>query len=130
MRTLIRRSQSSGQHGRLQVMCLLLGVVLLSVGSTETDPSTRIASTPTAALKPINQAALQTMVEGGIRRLPVLDLKGILVGVISMDDVLLKAQPGSLGSKPALSTEEVVRAYRAINQRQVPQVVLAHGAAA
>jgi CBS domain-containing protein len=74
--------------------------------------------------------ALRTMVEGGVRRLPVLGANGVLVGVISMDDVLIKAQPGSIGSRPELSTEEVVRAFRTINQRQVPQIVLAHGAAA
>ncbi len=73
--------------------------------------------------------ALLVMKEGGVRRLPVLAPDGSLVGVISMDDVLLKAQPASAGLKPELSSEEVVKAFRVINQRQVPQVVLARGAA-
>ena len=73
-------------------------------------------------------AALEIMKEGGVRRLPVLGEDGALVGVISIDDVLLRAAPGSIGVKPELSTEEVAKAFRAINQRRVPQIVLARGA--
>jgi CBS domain-containing protein len=73
--------------------------------------------------------ALATMKEGGVRRLPVLGRDGVLAGVLSMDDILLRSQPGGIGRRPELSSEEVVKAYRAINQRQVPQIVLAKGAA-
>jgi CBS domain-containing protein len=73
--------------------------------------------------------ALQTMQEGGVRRLPVTVQNGTLVGVISMDDLLLRAQPAGIGKQPELSIEEVVRTYRAIDQRRVPQIVLARGAA-
>lgn len=72
--------------------------------------------------------ALQIMKEGGVRRLPVLAQGRTLAGVISMDDLLLRAVPGGLGIRPELSSEEVVRAFRTINQRQVPQIVLARGA--
>jgi CBS domain-containing protein len=74
--------------------------------------------------------ALQTMKEGKVRRLPVIAQKGPLVGVISMDDILLRTEPTSLGREPELSSDEVVRAYRAISQRQVPQVVAKQAAAA
>ena len=70
------------------------------------------------------------MKEGGVRRLPVLGRDGTLAGVISMDDILLRAEPLTIGKRPELSSEEVVKAYRAINQRQVPQIVLARGAVA
>jgi len=73
--------------------------------------------------------ALRTMQEGGVRRLPVSVENGTLVGVISMDDLLLRAEPAGIGRQPELSTEEVVRTYRAIDQRRVPQIVLARGAA-
>jgi len=66
--------------------------------------------------------ALQTMKESRVRRLPVLAKNGSLIGVVSMDDVLLRAEPTRLGKEPELSTDEVVRTYRAITQRQVPQV--------
>ena len=73
--------------------------------------------------------ALQMMKEGGVRRLPVIVENGTLVGVISMDDLLLRAEAKGIGKQPELSTEEVVRTYRAIDQRRVPQIVLARGAA-
>jgi len=74
--------------------------------------------------------ALQTMQEGKVRRLPVMAKDRILVGVISMDDILLRTEPMSLGKEPELSTDEVVRTYRAIAQRQVPQVVAKKAAVA
>jgi CBS-domain-containing membrane protein len=73
--------------------------------------------------------ALRTMQEGGVRRLPVIVENGTLVGVISMDDLLLRAEAPGIGRQPELSTEEVVKTYRAIDQRRVPQIVLARGAA-
>ena len=72
--------------------------------------------------------ALRTIEEGGVRRLPVIVENGTLVGVISMDDLLLKAEAAGIGKQRELSTEEVVKTYRAINQRRVPQIVLARGA--
>ena len=74
--------------------------------------------------------ALQTMKEGKVRRLPVIAKNVSLVGVVSMDDILLRTEPTSLGRQPELSSDEVVRAYRAINQRQVPQVVAKQAGAA
>jgi CBS domain-containing protein len=67
--------------------------------------------------------ALLTMREGKVRRLPVIDSDGKAVGVLSMDDVLLHAEPVGTGKIVELSTDEVVRSYRAINQRQLPQVM-------
>lgn len=67
--------------------------------------------------------ALQTMKEGKVRRLPVIAKNGTLVGVVSTDDVLLRAEPTSMGKHPELSSDEVVRVYRAINQRKVAQRV-------
>ena len=66
--------------------------------------------------------ALETMKEGKVRRLPVIAKNGPLVGVVSMDDILLRAEPTRPGREPELSSDEVVRAYRAITQREVPQV--------
>ena len=73
--------------------------------------------------------ALQLMQEGVVRRLPVIGENGTLVGVISMDDLLLRARVPGIGNRPELSLEEVARAYRDIDQGRVPQVVLARGAA-
>lgn len=73
--------------------------------------------------------ALQAMEEGGVRRLPVIVENGTVTGVISMDDLLLRSEAPRIGKRPELSTEEVVRTYRAIDQRRLPQIVLARGAA-
>ena len=74
--------------------------------------------------------ALLTMQEGKVRRLPVIDSDGRAVGVLSMDDVLLRAEPSGSGKIVELSADEVVRFYRAINRRELPQVVGKQAAAA
>ena len=60
--------------------------------------------------------ALGTMREGQVRRLPVITREGALVGVISMDDVLLRAEASGI------SAQEVVDAFRAINTHQLSLV--------
>lgn len=75
-------------------------------------------------------AALRGMREGHVRRLPVITKEGALVGVISMDDVLLRAEPPSLGRTPELSSEEIIKTFRAINVRQLPQTVATKAAVA
>jgi CBS domain-containing protein len=65
--------------------------------------------------------ALAAMREGRVRRLPVISKEGILVGVVSMDDVLLHADAGNARSS-GISSEEVVKTFRAINTHQVPMV--------
>jgi CBS domain-containing protein len=74
--------------------------------------------------------ALLTMQEGKVRRLPVVDSDGRAAGVLSMDDVLLRAEPSGSGKIAELSADEVVRSYRAINQRELPQLVEKQSAAA
>ena len=66
--------------------------------------------------------ALQTMMEAKIRRLPVMAQNGTLVGVLSMDDILFRAEPRSPGKEPELSSDEVVRTFRSIAQRGYPEV--------
>lgn len=74
--------------------------------------------------------ALRAMREGHVRRLPVITRAGALIGVISMDDVLLHAQAPTLGKVPELSSEEIVKTFQAINVRQLPQAVASKVAAA
>ena len=64
--------------------------------------------------------ALQMMRDGDVRRLPVLDSDMKLVGVLSLHDVLLSAEPSHPGREPELSCDEVVRTYRAIMQKELP----------
>ena len=70
--------------------------------------------------------ALQAMQTGRVRRLPVITHEGALAGIVSMDDILLKAEPMSVGKQPELSSDEVVRTYRAITE---PQTMTKHAVA-
>ena len=74
--------------------------------------------------------ALQILREGKVRRLPVIATNGTLVGVLSMDDILLRTEPIGLGVPPELSSDEVVRTLRMITQRQVPEVMKTQAATA
>ena len=74
--------------------------------------------------------ALLTMQEGKVRRLPVIDSEGRAVGVLSIDDVFLRAEPSGSGKIAELSTDVVVRSYRGINRRELPQVADKRTAAA
>jgi CBS-domain-containing membrane protein len=64
--------------------------------------------------------ALQSMRDGHVRRLAVVDYNQKLVGVVSMDDILLHAEPSSFGNEPELSSNEVVRTYRWIMRKDLP----------
>ena len=74
--------------------------------------------------------ALQTLKEATVCRLLVVSQDGTLVGVLSMDDILQRAEPGGLGKEPELSNDEVVRTIRAITQRRVPEIVATRAATA
>lgn len=71
--------------------------------------------------------ALQTMREAKVRRLPVIAPDGGLVGIVSMDDLVMHAQPRGAGREPELTCDEVVKTYQAVMQsreRQSPSSVL------
>ena len=65
-------------------------------------------------------SALKTMREKKVRRLPVIAEDGTLKGMLSMNDVALKAEE-SKDKKPAqLTYAEVVNTYKAICEHRVP----------
>ena len=74
--------------------------------------------------------ALREMRDGHVRRLPVITKNGELVGVVSIDDILVHAEPAGAGRPAELSSEEVVRTCQAINIRQLPQAVAKRAAVA
>ncbi len=61
--------------------------------------------------------ALRVMRDGHVRRLPVVNSDSKVVGIISLHDILLRAEPSRFGKEPDLSSDEVVRTYRSILQR-------------
>jgi CBS domain-containing protein len=67
--------------------------------------------------------ALEEMRESRVRRLPVVNQDGKLIGVISLHDILLHAEPSRFGREPELSANEIVRTYRAIRQKEMPVAI-------
>ena len=71
--------------------------------------------------------ALQTMRENKIRRLPVINNDGELEGILSMNDVVLKAgMDGKDGGH--IDYRDVVETYKAICQHPVPAMTSAASA--
>lgn len=74
--------------------------------------------------------ALQTMVSQNVRRLPVVDLEGKLVGVISIDDFLLHTEPGRAGVL-SLETLEALKTIVENRKRDHPheetKALVTHG---
>lgn len=66
------------------------------------------------------ESALETMRAGHVRRLPVFTKAGALVGVVSIDDVIIHAEKSGIGGATGLATAEVVKALQGINERQLP----------
>ena len=64
-------------------------------------------------------SALETMRSGHVRRLPVVTKAGALVGVLSIDDVIVHVEKAGMGGTSSLSTGEVVKALQDINERQL-----------
>ena len=67
--------------------------------------------------------ALHTMGKATVHRLPVIAQNGTLVGVLSMDDILFRAEPTSLGKEPELSSDEVARTFRLIVQNALQDIM-------
>lgn len=65
--------------------------------------------------------ALELMQEHKIRRLPVLNAHGELKGMLSMNDLVLKAEEVN-GKKPKLTFTDVVKTYKAICEHPLPMV--------
>lgn len=64
------------------------------------------------------EQALQTMREHKIRRLPVLNPEGELQGILSMNDIVLKAKTN--GKKAPIDYADVVKTYQAICEHPLP----------
>jgi CBS-domain-containing membrane protein len=69
------------------------------------------------------EQALQTMKEHKVRRLPVVNPEGELAGILSMNDIVLKAK-GSNG-KAQINYADVVETYQAICQHTLPMTTAA-----
>jgi CBS-domain-containing membrane protein len=59
--------------------------------------------------------ALRTMARQEVRRLPVVDEAGQLVGILSIDDILCRADSGH----SSLSDHEIISAMRAMREERI-----------
>lgn len=75
-------------------------------------------------------SALDTMARHKVRRLPVVSTQGRLEGILSMDDLVAHASPGSSSSAAELSHEDVVRALKRIYETRSPVIMYRKAAAA
>ena len=81
-----------------------------------------VMSSPAHACAPDDtvESALRTMKELKVRRLPVVDKAGVLVGVVSMNDMLLGA-----AEEKEPSANDVLSALAAISAHRLPARVAA-----
>jgi CBS domain-containing protein len=59
-------------------------------------------------------SALHTMRREKVRRLPVIRNEGKLAGILSINDVVLRAEETRVGRAPEISYEDVVSTFKAI----------------
>jgi CBS-domain-containing membrane protein len=69
--------------------------------------------------------ALETMREHKVRRLPVVDPEGELKGILSMNDIVLKAKEPNGKKVPQLGYADVVKTYKAICAHPLPMATAA-----
>jgi CBS domain-containing protein len=60
------------------------------------------------------KSALHTMRREKVRRLPVINYDGKLAGILSLNDIVLRAGEARTGWAPEISQEEVVSTFKAI----------------
>ena len=74
------------------------------------------------------EQALKTMRKHKVRRLPVLNLEGELEGILSMNDIVLKAKGRNGKKAPQINYADVVKTYQAICEHPVPMTTAATAA--
>ncbi len=94
-------------------MCIALGTRGLKaseITAADVAPARYFACRPDDDI----HSALKTMAAQEVRRLPVTDEYGKLVGMLSIDDVVMRANAGS-----AINYSEVIRTMKAICENRV-----------
>ena len=66
------------------------------------------------------QKALEVMQQQQVRRLPVINPEGELAGMLSMNDIVLKAKQKTNGKTPEIGYADVVNTYKAICAHRAP----------
>lgn len=103
-------------------MCIALGTRNELAGKIRVG---QVASDNVFACKPDDDihAALATMAQAKVRRLPVVSVDGALVGILSMDDIVRHSESKMPGKTPELTYEDVMNALKRVYQAELPQVI-------
>ena len=72
--------------------------------------------------------ALETMQAHKVRRLPVVDAEGELKGILSMNDIVLKAKESNGKKTSQLAYADVVKTFKAICEHPLPMATAAKAA--
>jgi CBS domain-containing protein len=103
-----------GEHGLLRPIGMLTDrdIVTLVVGEDISPENVRVSDVMAHNPKVINQfdevfTAIERMSEAGVRRLPIVDDRGSLVGIVSADDIhqILTRMQNNLAS---ISSQQIV----------------------
>jgi CBS domain-containing protein len=96
-------------------------MALALTGQPAADVPVRVLLRPVLhTCRPADEArdALRTMRTQKVRRLPVVDGAGVLLGMLSFSDVALAAKPDRLAGPSDVSDEDLVLALKAISDRK------------
>jgi CBS domain-containing protein len=111
--------------------------ICVALGTRNRLPSditvSEVASGKVVACKPDDDLrnALDTMAQAKVRRLPVIDAAGKLQGILSIDDVVLRSETGTLAKRDSeLSFEDIVNTLKGVYAPQSLRAVQQKVAAA
>ena len=94
--------------------------ICVALGTRNRLPSeitvNEVASGKVVACKPDDdlRGALATMAQAKVHRLPVIDAAGKLRGILSIDDVVLRTETGTLKKDSELSIEDIVSTLKSV----------------
>ena len=105
--------------------------ICIALGTRDRRPGeitvAEVASQPVYVCQPTDKIddGLTMMAKAKIRRLPVVDQEGKLVGILSMDDIVLHVGAHNTGTLLKFSRDEVMKTLEAIYEGNLPTVVAA-----
>lgn len=70
-------------------------------------------------------SALDTMADAQVRRLPVVDNRGELCGILSLNDVILHAGVNGAGGAPHIAPADAIRVLQAISRHRAESMLVA-----
>jgi CBS domain-containing protein len=101
-------------------MCIALGTRNRLAGEIAVG---QVTSGKVFACKPDDdvRAALATMAQAKVRRLPVINADGKLEGILSMDDVVAHSEARIQGKASELSHDDVVETLKKVYRPELPE---------